>query len=154
MVHIRRVAEAAPRFARPVAWLHEVFECGSVSEEELLTAGLTHEELRALRLLSRHRENRSPAEYFGHVRMIAQASGRGGEIARTVKRLDLSDRLEHPNRRSDGWHPPYRIALELLLDDETRPGANTQAPRPRRLPALSGRRLREAEAEQPSRAQS
>ena len=39
-----------PFFARAVAWLHEVLENSSVSEEELLAGGLglTDEELRAL----------------------------------------------------------------------------------------------------------
>ncbi len=55
IAHVRRVAEAAPAFARAVAWLHEVLENSSVSEEELLAdgLGLTDEELRALRLLTR-----------------------------------------------------------------------------------------------------
>ena len=119
IAHVRRVAQAAPGFAQPVAWLHEVFECASVPEEELLAAGLTDDELRALRLLTRDNENRSRADYFAHIGLIAGASGRAGDIARTVKRLDLSDRLEHPHRRADGWHPPYRLALKLLLEPES-----------------------------------
>jgi hypothetical protein len=118
IAHVRRVAQGAPGYAQSVSWLHEVLECASLSEDELLAAGLTDEELRALRLLTRDKENRSKAVYFAHIGLIAGASGRAGDIARIVKRLDLSDRLEHPHRRADGWHPPYRLALELLLDGE------------------------------------
>jgi hypothetical protein len=51
--HVRRVAVATPEFARPVAWLHEVLEWTSVSEEELLAEGVSDDELRAraLRLI-------------------------------------------------------------------------------------------------------
>lgn len=123
IAHIRRVAKAAPEFVRPVAWLHEVFESASVSEDELLAAGLTNEELRALRLLTRHKGNRSTAAYLAHIGLIARSSGVAGEIARIVKRLDLSDRLDHPQRRDDGWHPPYQLALEFLVEEETHAGS-------------------------------
>jgi hypothetical protein len=114
IVHVRRVAKASPEFARPVAWLHEVFEHSLVREEELLAGGLTDEELRALRLLTRSAESRSEAGYLAHIDLIVRASGPAGELARTVKRVDLKDRLQNPRRRDDGWHPPYQLALELL----------------------------------------
>ncbi|MFL5907687.1 MAG: hypothetical protein ACJ75Z_08840 [Solirubrobacterales bacterium] len=101
-----------------MAWLHDVFEDSSVSEEELLADGLTDEELRALRLLTRDKGNRSENDYFSHVALIARSSGLAGEIARAVKRLDLADRQGHPNLRADGWHPPYQAAL-ALLEEET-----------------------------------
>ena len=47
LFHVRRVAKASPILARSVAWLHDVLEDSSVSEEELLANGLTDEELRA-----------------------------------------------------------------------------------------------------------
>lgn len=125
IAHVRRVAKAAPGFARPVAWLHEVFEHSFVSEQELLAAGLTDEELRALRLLTRYTESRSEASYLAHVRLIARSSGRAGELARIVKQLDLADRLEHPQQRADGWHPPYQAALELLLEEA--PGSDPRS---------------------------
>ena len=112
--HVRRVAEASPISARSVAWLHEVFEHSSVSEEVLLESGLTDEELRALRLLTRHGLSRSDEDYLAHIRLIARASGSAGETARAVKRLDLADRKRHPNRRADGWYPPYQAAISLL----------------------------------------
>jgi hypothetical protein len=115
IAHVRRVAKASPVFARPVAWLHEVFEHSSIREEELLASGLTDEELRALRLLTRSTESRSEAGYLAHIDLIARSSGSAGDLARIVKRLDLEDRLQHPHRRADGWHPPYQLALELLL---------------------------------------
>ena len=112
--HVRRVAKTSPIFARSVAWLHDVLEDSSVSEEELLASGLTDEELRALRLLARHRDSRSAKDYLSHISHIARSSGSAGEIARAVKRQDLADRQRHPNRRLDGWHPPYQAALALL----------------------------------------
>jgi hypothetical protein len=117
--HVRRVAEASPVFARSVAWLHDVLEDASVSEEELLASGLTDDELRALRLLTRDRESRSVKHYLCHISHIARSSGSAGEIARAVKRADLADRQRHPNRRADGWHPPYQAALALLDEDRS-----------------------------------
>jgi hypothetical protein len=130
IAHVRRVAEAAPESARSVAWLHEVFECSSVSEEELLASGLTTEELRALRLLTRQTRTRSEAQYLAHIELIARSSGRAGELARIVKRFDLADRVEHPHRRPDGWHPPYQVALELLRKAIRTPGPNHKLPQP------------------------
>jgi hypothetical protein len=49
--HVRRVAAAVPRDARVVAWLHELLEYTSISDEALLAEGLSLDELRALRLL-------------------------------------------------------------------------------------------------------
>jgi hypothetical protein len=60
--------------ARAVAWLLPVVERGAASEHELLAAGLTTDELRALRLLARP----------FHVELIARASGRSGSLARAV----------------------------------------------------------------------
>ena len=121
--HVRRVAKTSPDFARSVAWLHDVLEDSSVSEEELLASGLTDEELRALRLLTRHGDSRSAKHYLSHISHIARSSGSAGEIARAVKRQDLADRQRHPNRRPDGWHPPYQAALALLEKEASEPSA-------------------------------
>lgn len=128
ILHVRRVAKATPNFARSVAWLHEVLEYSSVSEEELLESGLTDEELRALRLLTRERDSRSAEQYLSHISHIARSSGSAGEIARAVKRQDLADRERHPNRRPDGWHPPYQAALALLEEEGSEPGYQPQPP--------------------------
>jgi hypothetical protein len=122
--HVRRVAKASPMFARSVAWLHEALENSSVSEEELLASGLTDDELRALRLLTRERDSRSVKHYLSHISHIARSSGPAGEIARAVKQADLADRQRHPNRRPDGWHPPYQAALALLEEDRSEPGSD------------------------------
>jgi len=114
IAHVSRIAKASPEFARPVAWLHEVFEHSSVREEELLASGLTDDELRALRLLTRSTESRSEPGYLAHIDLIARSSGSAGDLARIVKLLDLEDRLQHARQRPDGWHPPYQLALELL----------------------------------------
>ena len=112
--HVRRVAAAVPEEALATAWLHEAMEWTSVTERELLLAGLTSDELRALRLLTRTTESRFDAHYLAHLELIAQAAGPSGEIARVVKRADLEDRLRRPYARHDGWSPPYADGVKLL----------------------------------------
>ena len=112
--HVRRIAAAVPRDARVVAWLHEALEQTPISEEELLAKGLSRDELRALRLLTRDTNSRSNTRYLAHLEMIARASGAGANIARSVKSADLADRALNPAIRSDGWSPPYALGLEIL----------------------------------------
>jgi predicted DNA-binding protein (UPF0251 family) len=119
--HVRRVASAVPEEMRAVAWLHEVFEWTPISEEMLLIEGLSLEELRALRLLTRSGLSRSHASYLGHIERIAQANGRAGTIARRVKLADLHDRLGHSRTRADGWSPPYAEGLARLRPGRARP---------------------------------
>jgi hypothetical protein len=111
--HVERVASAVPDWARPVAWLHEVLERTDMSEEALLRQGVTSDELRALRLLSRG-DSSSDRAYLGHIELIARAGGTAGRLARAVKRADLEDRKRHPLVRSNGWSPPYGAALASL----------------------------------------
>jgi hypothetical protein len=115
LAHVRRVAAAAPPEARAVAWLHELLETGSVSEQVLLADGLSSEELRALRLLTRPGRSHSDTAYLAHLDLIAQAAGHSGELARLVKIADLADRQQHPIIRADGWVPPYALGHERLL---------------------------------------
>jgi hypothetical protein len=112
--HIRRVAAAVPRSARVVAWLHEVLEHTAISEQALLAQGVSDDELRALRLLTRNTESRSYMRYLAHVQLIADARGPGAGLAQHVKRADLVDRAVHPSTRADGWTPPYALALQIL----------------------------------------
>ena len=114
--HVRRVAAAVPGDARVAAWLHEALEYTSISEHALLAEGLSREGLRALRLLTRHRDSRSDTIYLAHIEMIRRASGPGADIARTVKRADLADRTLKPPTRADGWSPPYELGLQILRD--------------------------------------
>jgi predicted DNA-binding protein (UPF0251 family) len=118
--HVQRVASAVPEGMRAVAWLHEVFEWTPISEEMLLAEGLSLEELRALRLLTRSGLSRSHASYLGHIARIARANGTAGTIARRVKRADLDDRLRHSQTRADGWSPPYAEGLGLLRPERAR----------------------------------
>jgi hypothetical protein len=112
--HVRRVAAAVPREARLVAWLHELLEYTAISEETLLREGLPTEELRALRLLTRHQDSRSSTTYLAHIESLARARGPGAGVAQSVKRADLIDRARHPAIRPDGWSPPYELGLEIL----------------------------------------
>jgi hypothetical protein len=125
--HVRRVAAAVPRDARVAAWLHEVLEHTSISEHALLAQGLSREGLRALRLLTRHRDSRSDTIYLAHIEMIRRARGPGADIARTVKRADLADRALNPPTRANGWSPPYQLGLQILRDA---PPPDTRATRP------------------------
>ena len=112
--HVARVAAAVPLFARPVAWLHDALERTNVDVSELVEAGASADECRALRLLSRDLTAQSDSTYLAHARAIGLSQGRAGEIARAVKRADLLDHISHPPTRHDGWTPPYRAAFALL----------------------------------------
>ncbi|MGZ4304950.1 MAG: hypothetical protein ACXVSL_08775 [Solirubrobacteraceae bacterium] len=115
-MHVRRVVMAVPERARAVAWLHEALQHTSISEQALLTEGLSAAELRALRLLIKAGASQSDISYLTHIELIAQARGPGVELARCVERADLTDRLRHPVLRSGGWSPPRAAALRLLRD--------------------------------------
>jgi len=119
--HVQRVATTVPEEARAVAWLHEVLERTAVTEQELLNAGLTNDELRALRLLNRTTDSHSDRRYLAHLDLIAHATGDSGRLARIVKTADLMDRSLHPHIRSDGWSPPYGQALKLLTEVRDEP---------------------------------
>src|SRR3954469_8576233 len=73
--HVRRVAAAVHGNARVVAWLHELLEWTAISEESLLAEGLSLDDLRALRLLTRDKDSRSTTRYLRHVELIARAKG-------------------------------------------------------------------------------
>ncbi|HEX6023360.1 MAG TPA: hypothetical protein VFZ00_15295 [Solirubrobacter sp.] len=114
--HVRRVAAAVGEEAVAVAWLHEALEWTLISEHALLDAGISSDELRALRLLTRTCESRYDAHYLAHLELIAHAAGPSGRIAREVKIADLEDRALHPCVRHDGWSPPYEAGLRLLRE--------------------------------------
>jgi hypothetical protein len=128
IAHVRRVAAATRQSARPVAWLHEILEWTSVSEEKLLAYGASDDELRALRLLTRTLGGSSESGYLAHVTMIARADGPAGVLARAVKVSDLEDRLRHPGPGTGESRPPYERALGLILAAEAA----------QRLPASGG----------------
>ena len=87
--HVQRVATSVPGDARAVAWLHEALEWTAVTEQELLIAGLTLDELRALRLLSRTADSHSDRRYLAHLELIACATGHSRRLTRIVKTADL-----------------------------------------------------------------
>lgn len=115
--HVRRVAAGVGPDARVVAWLHEMLEHTSISEQALLEEGVSSGELRALRLLTRDRDSESDTDYLGHVEHIARAHGDGAGIARAVKRADLEDRVVHGRAGGNGWSPPYERGLDVLRRD-------------------------------------
>jgi hypothetical protein len=114
--HLARVAAMVPGEARAVAWLHEAL-ASNVAEEDLLLAGLTSEELRALRLLNLGNLWRSDRAYLWHLDLIARSAGRSGDLARIVRIADLRDRCAHPPVGGD-WSPPYAQGLQRLTATE------------------------------------
>jgi hypothetical protein len=114
LAHLARVAAASPADARAVAWLHDALERTDVREEDLLLAGLSDDQLRALRLLTRYTPTGHDEAYLAHVGFIARAAGRAGSMARSVKHADLRDHIAHKRQRAGRWAPPYRRALALL----------------------------------------
>jgi hypothetical protein len=113
LAHVARVVGATAAEARAIAWLHEVLERGALTEQELLAAGLSSDELHALRLVTPPVWARSDRAYLGHVELIAAAAGRPGRLARAVKAADLRDGCAHP-RTIDGWSPPCAAGLQRL----------------------------------------
>jgi hypothetical protein len=113
LAHVARVVLATPTDAHAIAWLHEVLERGALTEHELLAAGVSSDELHALRLVTPPVWARSDRAYLGHVELIAAAAGRPGRLARAVKAADLRDGCAHP-RTIDGWSPPCAAGLQRL----------------------------------------
>ena len=115
MHHVRRVAAEVPAEAQAVAWLHEALEWSPVSADQLRRAGASDDEVAAVELLTR--DTGDDEAYEAHIRRIAEAPGRPGDLARTVKRSDLLDRIRHQHDASDRSapaRPSYRSALERL----------------------------------------
>jgi len=115
LAHLARVVRATPPEAHVVAWLHESLERGAVTEHELLAAGVSSDELRALRLVIAPAWARSERAFLGHIELIARAAGWAGQAARAVKAADLHDGYIHP-RAADGWSPPCAQGLRRLRD--------------------------------------
>jgi hypothetical protein len=139
--HIARVARATPPEAQAVAWLHEAIERGAATEHELLAAGVSGDELRALRLLTWPSWTRSDDMYLAHARLIAHAAGWSGSAARMVAVADLRDRTAGAPDDPDDWSPPYAKSLAMLLDasagDTGAVTTRTTLLPPRRIPAPS-----------------
>ena len=111
--HVERVAAAVTGDACVVAWLHEVLEWTTMTEQELIREGVTGDEVVAVELLTRTTGAGDDA-YLGYIERIASAPGRSGRLAREVKLADLEDRLQNPSARDDDWAPPYARGLTLL----------------------------------------
>ncbi|ANJ29024.1 hypothetical protein ATC03_16855 [Agromyces aureus] len=84
--HPARVAETFDPVAQPVevavAWLHDVLEDTDLTAERLREAGVEHEIIDAVQLLTRTADV-SAAEYYARIRTNA--------VARNVKLADIAD---------------------------------------------------------------
>ena len=108
--HLRRVAQAVPSRFRRVAWLHHAHEA-DVTPHALSTAGLTTEEMSALRLLAAVGSTSRALPLLDRMRTLSKAPGSAGYLARVVGRAAIEDRL-------DGAPPVGETltALSLLPD--------------------------------------
>jgi hypothetical protein len=108
--HLRRVAFAVPRTFRAVAWLHHAGET-NVTVHTLRSAGLTSDEVTAIKLFAHADPSRSKHAVLDRARTLSKASGLAGYLARVVARAAIEDRL-------DGARPEGDIlaALTLLPD--------------------------------------
>ena len=136
--HVRRVAAAVPRRRRAVAWLHEALEHTSISEQALLAEGLSHDELRAIRLLTRVFDPPSDAIYLAH-RRADRASTRPGCRHRQNRQA------RRPRRPGVASVDPARRVVAAVRarapDPGWRPAARQSAPfvaRRRRSPDARG----------------
>ena len=125
--HVRRVVASVSAAARSAAWLHDVLEATGLSRSELRRAGASDLELAAIEMLTRDGDD---SRYLEHVSSIALTPGRAGDLAREVKRADLTDRIAQSHRfTACVGAPPYEAAL-ALLDPEARHAHPMQAMRP------------------------
>ena len=102
-----------------VAWLHELLEHTSISEEALLAEGLSIDELRALRLLTRDQDSRSNTRYRAHVELLARARGAGAGVARECQARRPDRPSAPPCDRSGRVVTALRAALEILRDSDS-----------------------------------
>jgi hypothetical protein len=93
-----------------VGLMHDMFEDSSVTEEQLRGAGVSDEELTAVRLLTRGRES-----YEDYVAAIV---GSGNRLAISVKVCDLLDHLDPSLSEGldEAKQTKYLNALPSLLD--------------------------------------
>jgi hypothetical protein len=107
--HVERVARAVPPDRRALAYLHDVPERADQAAEQFLEHRLSDEEYGILALLTR----RHAESYRAYVMRIANASGRTGRVARTIKLADLNDHLGH--RHSALSAPDYAWARKQIV---------------------------------------
>jgi hypothetical protein len=107
---LRRVAFAVPKRFRAVAWLHHSAEAG-VTSHAFAAAGLSKVEVAAIELLARFDPPSAKHTILSRVRVLSQAPGLAGYLARVVARAAIKDRLggQRP-------HGETLAALRLLPD--------------------------------------
>ncbi|MGB7587451.1 MAG: hypothetical protein WBM00_01955 [Solirubrobacterales bacterium] len=104
--HMRQVAEHCEPTNRIIGWLHDVAEDGLMSLDELQRdVPLSSAEREALGLLTRP----PSLTYRDYIERIAASQTAAGQIARSVKRADLSANLARPP------HPDHPKLLERYL---------------------------------------
>ena len=112
LAHLRRVAFAVPNRFRAVAWLHHSVET-NVTFQALAAAGLRKDEVEAIELLAHFDLTSLEALTLSRPRVLSQAPGLPGYLARVVAHAAIEDRL-------DGQRPcgDTAAALRLLPDPE------------------------------------
>lgn len=104
VTHPETVAARVSDAAKPVAWLHDVFEdCPNYDPDALRKFGMTENIIRAVQLLTK----RSGQDYTQYIRALRQ-----NPIAREVKIADIEHNLEsQPKTESIA---KYKNALAIL----------------------------------------
>ena len=97
-----------------VALLHDVLEDTDTTEKELLDIGVTEEQLEAIKLLTRTKED----SYMKYVKRAAE-----NKIARAVKKADLMhnmelERLPEITQEDIKRQKKYKKALDYILEKE------------------------------------
>ena len=92
LAHLRRVAFAVPKRFRAVAWLHHSAEADATSHA-FAAAGLSEVEVAAIKLLAHFDPPSAKHPTLSRVRVLSQAPGLAGYLARVVARAALKDRL-------------------------------------------------------------
>ena len=97
-----------------VALLHDVLEDTDTIEKELLDIGITEEQLEAIKLLTRTKED----SYMKYVKRAAE-----NKIARAVKKADLMhnmelERLPEITQEDIKRQKKYKKALDYILEKE------------------------------------
>ena len=90
--HIMRVAEGVSEIARPMAILHDVIEDGLFTFRQLYPLCDIYQ-FETLLLITRD----GTLTYMNYIRMLRDAQGLPGQLAREIKLSDLTDNMTRPN---------------------------------------------------------
>ncbi len=108
--HPMTVAAAVPEECRVIAILHDVLEDSAITEDELLKAGISKENVEAVRCLTKPED----MDYFTYIRRVKDnALAKMVKLADLTHNMDLS-RIQNPGEADFKRVKKYKKAMELL----------------------------------------